>query len=231
MKAQNGRSRAKNVVLSIFVVILCLFSISIKIMNDLPPPKWYHFEAQKNKRVIMEYAEEHFPKAKIVEERYDSAIPFLTSNRFDQIVFEQDGVRFAIWANDGEFWGENYLGSKAIQYIEREIIEKYLNSKGITALYDCSMPYGVPTGEVTEFEGIIIVKIIPDYEVGKDMPCQVEWLYDFYEYWQSESNLINYQVCIEYRVNDDLYYVLRFQEDSTFANSEEFYNAFRPNAP
>ena len=231
MKKAWERFNKKEKILS-FVIVLCvLVSIGLIVWDHIDPPLWYHFEAQKNKRVIMEYAEEHFPKAKIVEERYDSAIPFLTSNRLDQIVFEQDGVRFAIWANDGEFWGENYLGSKAIQYIEREIIEKYLNSKGITALYDCSMPYGVPTGEVTEFEGIIIVKIIPDYEVGKDMPCQVEWLYDFYEYWQSESNLKNYQVCIEYRVNDDLYYVLRFQEDSAFASAEEFYNAFRPNAP
>ncbi len=173
------------------MILLFVIALGVLIVLDhVDPPLWYHFEAQRNKRVIMEYAEEHFPNAKIVEERYDSTIPFLTSNRFDQIVFEQDGVRFAIWANDGELWGENYLGSKAIQYIEREIIEKYLNSKGISALYDCSMPYGVPTGE-----------------------------------------LKNYQVCIEYRVADDLYYVLRFQEDSAFASAEEFYNAFRPNAP
>ena len=191
------------------------------------PPLWWQFEAQKNKRVIMEYVKANYPQAEIVEEVYESSIPFLTANKHDYIRFEQDGVNFSVWANDGIVKGDNFLKSRASQYIGTEIVEKYLNSKGITAIYDCYIYDGVPTEDITKFKGAIIIKIIPDYEIGKNTPDQVEWFYDFYEYWQSESNLNNYQVCIEYRVTDDLYYVLRFQEDSTFASSEEFYNAFQ----
>ena len=65
----------------IAVAVIVIGVIGLIVWDHVDPPLWYHFEAQKNKRVIMEYAEEHFPEAKIVEEHYNSAIPFQTSNK------------------------------------------------------------------------------------------------------------------------------------------------------
>lgn len=211
----------------IAVAVIVIGVIGLIVWDHVDPPLWYHFEAQKNKRVIMEYAEEHFPEAKIVEEHYNSAIPFQTSNKFDYIVFDQDGVQFSILANDGRLLHDNYLTSKASQYIKREIIEPFIISRNITAKYEVHFSGKAPVGSVVEYEEGIRVHLSVKSDYQKDTPEKSGWLYDFYIYFQSESNLKDYQVSIQYRVNDDLYYMLRFQEDSTFASSEEFYNAFQ----
>ncbi len=224
MKAQNGRSRAKNVVLSIFVVILCLFSISIKIMNDLPPPKWYHFEAQNNKRVIMEYAEEHYPDARVVEEHYDSAIPFQTSNKFDHIVFELDGVRFSILANDGRFLHDNYLTSKSYHYFETEIIENFLASRNITAKKTYSLTEQNTLAYYLDKTDTFFV--MWQYEDGKDHPANIDWFYDLYLFWQENDNLKDCIIRLSYRINDRYCYTVEFDRDIIYSSKDDFYATF-----
>lgn len=211
----------------IMCAIMVIGVIGLCVWDHVDPPLWYHFEAQKNKSVIMEYAEEHFPEARIVEEHYNSAIPFQTSNKFDYIVYDQDGVQFSILANDGRLLHDNYLTSKASQYIKREIIEPFIIPRNITASYEVYFSGKAPVGPVVEYdEGMRIhFNVKSDYQ--KDTPEKSGWLYDFFIYFQSESNLKDYQVIINYRTNNGVRYKLRFQEDSTFASSEEFYSAFQ----
>ncbi len=213
------------------IILLCciIIPLSLCIWDIADPPLWWHFEAQKNKKVILDYAAKHFPDAKIVEQQYGSTMPFSTSNQLDSIIFEQDDVRFAIWANDGEFWGENYLYAKSSQFIEREIILPFLDLKGLKAKYNIYMPYGIPTEDITKYEEEILINLYPAYEPGKNSPEEVRWLYEFYVYWHNNSNLKNYLVDIEYRINNDTNktHLIRFKEDTLFENAEEFYAAFR----
>lgn len=211
----------------IAVAVIVIGMIGLCIWDIADPPLFWQKEAQQNQKVILEYAKEHYPNAKIIEEKYESNKFNWSANPLDQIVFEQDGVQFAIWANDGEFGGDNFLSAKASQYIKREIIEPFIIPRNITAKYGVYFSGKAPEGPVVEYdEGIRIhLNVISDYQ--KDTPEKSGWLYDFYIYFQSESNLKDYQVSIQYRVNDDSYYLLRFREDSTFASYEEFYNAFQ----
>ena len=90
------------------------------------------------------------------------------------------------------------------------------------------MPDGRPT-DITEYEGEIMVNLYPEYEQGKNSPEEVYWLYDFYVYWRNNSNLKNYYVNIEYRINNDVNktHLICFKEDTLFENADEFYAAFQ----
>ena len=211
----------------IICAIMVIGLIGLCVWDFADPPLFWQKEAQQNQKVILEYAKEHYPNAKIVKEIYKSNKLNWSANPLDQIVFEQDGVQFAIWANDGEFGGDNFLSAKASQYIKREIIEPFIIPRNITAKYGVYFSGKAPVGPVVEYdEGMRIhFNVKSDYQ--KDTPEKSGWLYDFFIYFQSESNLKDYQVIINYRTNNGVRYKLRFQEDSTFASSEEFYNAFQ----
>ena len=216
-------------VLLIAAIVTAIIPVCLLAWDYADPPMMWHKEAQENKRVILEYAEKHFPEAKIIKQVYESSKLNFSANPHDYILFEQDGVRFSIWANDGMFLGENFLYAKASQFIEREIILPFLNSKNHKAINDIYMPYGTPTEDITKYEEEIIVSLYPEYEPGKNSPEEVYWLYEFYVYWRSNSNLKNYRVNIEYRINNDTNktYLIRFKEDTLFENADEFYAAFQ----
>ncbi len=175
----------------------------------------------------MEYAREHFPDAIVVKENYGSTVPFVTANKLDYIVFEQDVVTFSIWANDGELWGENYLSSKGIQYIKREIIEKFLKPRNINAKYSVHFDGPDPIDSIENYIGCIDIYINDSSYCSSDTPIDAGWFYDFYIYLQKKSNLKNYRVFIQLDVNGKRQYKLNFTQDSEFENANKFYAAFQ----
>ena len=217
----------KKIFIIILITVCVVLPIGFVAFDFADPPLFWQKEAQQNQKVILEYAKKHYPNAIIVEEKYESNKLNWSANPLDQIIFEQDGVRFAIWANDGEVWGNNFLSAKATQYIENEIILPFWLSRGIDANYSFFIPGEKPVGHVTDYEDVIHIFVSVAYQKDMDCPKDLGWLYDFYTYFRSESNLKNYQVKIDYQISNEVRYLLRFQEDSTFASSEEFYNAFQ----
>ncbi len=210
----------------IICAIMVIGVIGLCVWDHVDPPLWYHFEAQKNKRVIMEYAEEHFPEAKIVEEHYNSAIPFQTSNKFDYIIFNQDGVQFSILANDGRLLHDNYLTSKASQYIKREIIEPFIMPRNITAEYDVYFMGEEPIGSPHEYEECIYVNVFVKCDKGI-IPEEIVWFYDFYLYWIEYANIKNYDVTLSCGSERELYFSRSFNEATLYQDKHSFYQTFK----
>ncbi len=208
----------------IAVAVIVIGMIGLIVWDHVDPPLWYHFEAQKNKRVIMEYAEEHFPEAKIVEEHYNSAIPFQTSNKFDYIVYDQDGVQFSILANDGRLLHDNYLTSKSYHYFETEVIESFLASRNITAKKTYSFTEENTLAYYLDKTDTFFV--MWQYEDGKDHPAKIDWFYDLYVFWQENDNLKDIIIRLSYRINDRYCYTVEFDRDIIYSSKDDFYAAF-----
>ena len=216
-------------VLLVAAIVTAIIPVCLLAWDYADPPMMWHKEAQENKRVILEYAEKHFPEAKIIKQVYESSKLNFSANPHDYILFEQDGVGFSIWANDGMFLGENYLSAKGSQYIKREILLPFFDERhlDITTCYVSTS--GVFDGDISKFEGLANIIIIPQYEDGKNTPMDVAWLYDFYIYIKENSNLKKYRISIEYRIHNNVKtkYEIYFSDDSYFETREDFYAAFQ----
>lgn len=210
------------------IILLCGLTliISLIIWDCAEPPLWWQFEAQRNQKVILDYAKEHYPNAKIVQEVYQSTGLNFTSNPHDYIVFEQNGVTFSIWANDGVFSGENYLDSKAIQYIENEIIRPFWEDKDLTANYSIYLPGEAPTGNIAEYTDCIFITIFIECTGDIQPPETFDWFYDFYLYLINDSNIQNYDIDINYGTRRKLYYSINFTENTNFEDRDAFYSFF-----
>ena len=213
------------------IILLCVLAllIGLIIWDFADPPLWWQSEAQQNQKVILDYAKEHYPNAKIVQEVYQSTGLNFTSNPHDYIVFEQNGVTFSIWANDGEFWGENFKTSSICQLITTELIDKFFVPRGLNVHSSFSFMGEELVEDISQYKGRILVDIILEYEKGRNTPASLDWIYDFYVFWQNESFLKSYIVCLEYRINNDVSnkYEMTFTEETSFENAEEFYAAFK----
>lgn len=61
------------------------------------------------------------------------------------------------------------------------------------------------------------------------IPQNVEWLYDFYKYWKKEGAFLRkyraYLIIYETSSKEDSF--ILFENDTEFANENEFYSAFK----
>ncbi len=209
----------------IFIVVAAII-VGLIIWDFADPPLWWQSEAQQNQKVILDYAKEHYPNAKIVEEVYQSTGLNFTSNPHDYIVFEQNGVTFSIWANDGVFSGENFLSSKSVQYVEHKIIDPFLIPRNINA--NCSIYFAgeiPPVTSISEYKEGISIHIAPEYVSGKDEPKELGWLYDFYLYIHEHLN--NTSISFTYSINRNTCYSAEVNASGKIKSEDEFYAAFK----
>lgn len=208
------------------LLMFALIVVGLIIWDFVDPPLWFHFEAQENKKVIMEYAREHFPDSIVVKENYGSTVPFATANKLDYILFEKDGVQFSIWANDGIILGENYLSAKGSQYIKREIIEKFLKPRNIKATCSIYFDGAKPVGSISDYNDRIRIHIAPEYVFGKNDPRELGWLYDFYLYLYEHSELNNILLYVVYPIDKYTSYSATINVSGSLKNESDFYNSF-----
>lgn len=212
-------TKKKIIMLSILAVVigLCIWDIAV-------PPLWWQFDAQSNKRAILKYAKAHYPEAKIVKEYYPSAELRFTGDPHDSITFELDGVEFLILARDGEFVADSYSRVRAEAQFDKIIQDGYLKPKGLSAKigysfldsYNDSYPFTGSLGINMRVESRAL------------SPREVDWLYDFYKYWDSSADYLNnYHLYIGITENNvEKFYIAFYNNEESFNSEDEFYSAF-----
>lgn len=98
------------------IIIATVIAIILTLNANLLFP--WQAETRKNKRAIFNYANEHYPHAKVVRSHYESANFNPWSPASDMVVFEWNDVQFAIRARNGEVVADNY-SQKASKNIEK----------------------------------------------------------------------------------------------------------------
>lgn len=211
--------------LFILLYILGAFAViaaTVAILNANLLLPWQR-GARRNKQVILEYAEEHYPDAKVIEENYNSAKFFIWNNFEDGIVFNLDGLRFGITAEGGKIITDGYYGARAIAQFDKIIQDGFLKPRGAKA----TVVYGFVDGyrKSYPYTGRLSIGI----EVfNRDItPREVGWFYDFYKYWKNEGAfLAGYGVEIRISLNKEITYHIHYDNNSEFPNEDSFYAAF-----
>lgn len=179
--------------------------------------------ARRNKQVILEYAEEHYPDAKIIGEKLNSAQLFVWNNIMDYIVFECDNIEFGITAEGGKILVDGYCGARAIAQFDKIIQAGFFEPREIEAHTDYRFidnyyelyPY---TGEL-----VVWISIADQGSTPREVGC----LYDFYQYWHNEGAFLKgYDVGIRILQNDKTIYHIYYKSESPMLNENEFYSSF-----
>lgn len=202
------------IVLIVGVIALCNFLM-------LLPWQW---GARRNRDVILKYAEEHYPDAKIICKELNSAKFFIWNNFEDCIVFDFDDLEFGITAEGGKILADGYCGARAIAQFDKIIRDGFLKPRGITAY--TSYRFQDNYYEIYPYTGGLSVRITI-WDQGLT-PEEVGWLYDFYKYWRSEGDfLTSYSVRIDIVANDDVVYHIDYLNDDEYSDETAFYSAFK----
>lgn len=210
------------VLLLVFGVIFAMIFTTWILNRNLLLP-WQR-GARRNKQVILEYAEEHYPDAKIVSEEYNSAQIFLWNNIMDYIVFECDNIEFGITAEGGKILVDGYCGARAIAQFDKIIQAGFFEPREIDAhtIYNFMDNYK----EMFPYTGGLVVIIYVDDQGST--PREAGWLYDFYQYWHNEGAFLkSYDVWIKNFENGKAKYYVDFKDRDPFLNEDEFYSSFR----
>lgn len=228
-------TKRKIILLSILLVIvgLCVWDIA-------DPPLWWQFKAQHSKRLIMDYAHEHYPDAKIVKTRYESAMPLLAKLPEDVVVFEKDGVRFSIVVRSGKLDADGYYYSRAGKMIKDIIVGEFMNPLGLEDEVDANVDvsfqhgdvlypfYDAPMGDLSNYNHLIAITINVNDKCSS--PEAVDWLYDCYQYWESKCVLREYSISFQvYNSNPsprECVWLAHFNKNSDIKSRSEFYAEF-----
>lgn len=212
--------KTTRVLRALLVIVLTVGSIIILNANLLLPWQW---GARRNKQVILEYAEQHYPNAEIVEQEFNSAHFFVWNNIKDCIVFKWEDVEFGITAESGDILIDGYYGARAIRQFDKIIQDGFLKPRGITAYtsYMFSDNYKI----IYPYNGGLNVTITI-WDQGSN-PWSFDWLYDFYKYWKTESEFLkSYRVQIDIVENNETVYHINYGDDDEFPSEKAFYDAF-----
>ncbi len=202
--------------IGIGLVVFCIWDI-------FDPPLLWQFDKQANKRVMLEYVEEHYPGAKILDQAYPVSLS--TTNR-DVIIFKYQDVQFAVCAENGEVVSDNFTFNRASQKLDKIIIDGFLTPNNIDATINYVYANRIePPEDLMEYNNDVTILVSihdKDYASVND----VKWLYEFYEYWLENSIVplwvLDYSVSMQ---NKELAWV-QFSTDSLAENEDDFYNSF-----
>lgn len=215
----------KKKILSVLLLILGVitamtFLTWILNLNLLLP---WQLEARRNKKVILNYANEHYPDAQVVEGHYNSARFFVWNNLADAIVFKLDDIEFKIIAEAGKILTDNYPKARACKQFDTIIQDGFFEPREIEAhtIYNFMDNYK----EMFPYTGGLVVIIYVDDQGST--PREAGWLYDFYQYWHNEGAFLkSYDVWIKNFENGKAIYYVDFKDRDPFLNEDDFYSSF-----
>lgn len=215
-------------VLSIISAVIVVGAIILN-LNMLFPWQW---SAKENKKAALNYIEEHFPTAEIVDVDYKSMIPGWMSVPIDTFYLKLDGIEFTLITQKGKVLYDTYYDAKADKYICENFINDFMNERGLSPKIKISYFGGIDE-ELTDFKWDIGVYITQAYIDGASTPKHIDWFYDFYCYWMDNCDLPNCAVSLTYLPTEEINTNMRsynvwFQKgEKIFANEDEFYKSFR----
>lgn len=205
----------------VLCVIIALITVIVILNVNLLLP--WQLDARKNRQVILEYAEQHYPNAVIVDQEFNSAHFFVWNNFKDCIVFKWEDVEFGITAESGDILIDGYYGARAIRQFDIIIQDKFLKPRGINAYTSYRFTDGYKS--IYPYNGRLSVKITI-WDQGS-YPWDIDWLYDFYKYWKNEGDFLkSYRVHIDIVENNETVYHINYGDDDEFPSEKAFYAAF-----
>lgn len=219
------KRRKKHRDLFILLYILGAFAMivaTVAILNANLLLPWQK-GARRNKQVILEYTEEHYPDAQFIEGHYNSAKFFIWNNIADACVFNLDGVEFKIIAELGKIITDDYPKARACAQFDKIIQDGFLKPQGIVAQIDYRFSDNY---EIYPYTGALTIKI-KSIDQGST-PREVGWLYDFYKYWKNKGSFLSrYSVNINIISHNQQVYHIQYNDNADFPNEDSFYAAFK----
>lgn len=206
---------------------VCLAIIALTILDFVFPPAWWQFEAQKNKRAAIEYVKATYPEAKFKKGHYISTELFTTNNSGDRIDFEQYGIKFTIYVDDGKIVADSYWKVYAEHQLYNTYLKSFVESRGITADFmytssDLQKFYkNNPNANISQFDGSVGFLIVLYGNDESKNPESLGWLYDFYCYCRENITIPEYTVTIQCLGGN-----VTYSNKSEFNNEADFYNSF-----
>lgn len=181
-----------------------------------------------NKWAIMDYAKEHFLGAKAVGHDYETAEFDPWRSPIDRIVFELDGVRFMVSAEDGKVIGDSYWAGVGEKLVYDKYLAPFLEGREIKFKYHLSgFGFGKfieeePHRDISQFDGYLDISLVVEAQKGTPELRDTGWAYDFYCHCRTNIDLQNYNVIILYE-GDHITQKITFCEDSVYTDSDAFY--------
>ncbi len=214
----------KKLILTRILPVVVLVGIIIVLhMNMLFP---WQYQARRNRKAILEYVQNAYPEAIMIEEHYQTMKFNPTNKPHDVIWFELDGIKFYVAACDGIVDCSNddgYPEARVTAQFDKIIQDGFLKPRNIVS----SVHYSFQDDyrKTYPYTGGLYIEL----RARGSTPQEVGWLYDFYKYWKKEGAFLReYQVSIliyENNVKKDCYVIIK--NDSEFADENEFYSSFK----
>lgn len=216
----------KTVLIKILLSVAAVIGICAILGANLLFP-WQN-EARKNRKATFEYVDTNHPDAKFIVAYYDSTKINFENKQYDRFVFEQNGIRFTIFAQDGRVTTDFYLKAFAEYQLYNTYIKPFTESRNITAEFNYTTSdlqdffENNPNADISQFDGGVGFGIELFKDEHSTNPQSVKWLYDFYCYCKENFPFRRYTVSIICKGSSAI-----FSNESTFKNETEFYNSFR----
>lgn len=215
--------KGKNFKRFIVVFAIIFITIGFLVFCDISMLYPWQYQARRNRKAILEYVRNAYPKAIMIEEHYQTTKFNPTNKPHDVIWFELDGIKFYIAACGGRVDCDNddgYPEARVTAQIDNIIKDGFLKPRGIKAspFYRFHDDYK----KTYPYTGSLYVEL----RVQGITPQEVGWLYDFYIYWKKEGSFFReYRVDILVNEGDMTDWII-IENDSDFADENEFYSAF-----
>lgn len=224
------KNKRKIVIRRIVSVAAVIALIVILNANLLFPWQW---RALNNKWAIIDYAKEHYPGAKIVDQDYETAQFVIGRTSIDRITFKWNDVEFNISTERGKYIQDNYWFGVAGKAVYETFLDPYFKDKEIKFDHEiiasdiAAFLEEDPKSDITNFDGEKTrIIIYPKYIKGKNTPQSLGWLYDFYCYCKENILLRSYRVTVIYHLPGKSDWYIHFEQDSDFNSEEDFYMSF-----
>lgn len=217
----------RSVCICIVSVILVL-GLSIILYKSLLLP--WQYKARQNKKIVMQYAREHYPSAKLVGCDLNSInLNFWSPPASpDLFYFELDGMYFTITAREGDVLVDGYTESVIKLQFDNMINNGFLKIRNVDAMISYFLVDDLPKDQ-SQYTGVILIDITVSDQGST--PQSVGWLYDFYKYWKGEGEfLAGYSIAISIVVNGKIAYHIDYNSKDEFLDESAFYDAFYANA-
>lgn len=218
----------------IFFLSILAVGIGLSIWDIADPPLWWQFKRRSDKQAILQYAKSQYDgEAKVTGSKFPILNPGLVAPPEESVMyFKYNGIDFALAAQNGKLVSDSYYAAKAEKYIRVNFIDDFMNKKGISPQIKISFFDGI-SEELPDFKGHIGVYIVQEYVDEAASPKQIDWFYDFYQYWMNNCDLPDCSVTLTYLPPEipnafiQSYNVMFQKGERSFADEAEFYNSFR----
>lgn len=211
----------------IWSLVIAIIVGVVLILNSclLFPWQWM---ARKNKRAALEYVNTNCFDAKFVDAYYRTTKYNPENRGHDQFVFEQNGIRFPVFVENGRITIDFYWKAFAEYQLYNTYIKPFEESRNITMEFNYITSdlqkffKNSPNADISQFDGSVDFGVLLHKEDKSAIPRSMGWLYDFYCYCKENFPFSSYTVTIICKSSSAI-----FTDETVFENEDEFYNSFR----